>query len=190
MLALPLIFAFHAPVVSDKALVYICLAAVICFAKLSLMLPYDAQRFQARQIRQSTEFARIVQRLTKPNDRIIAYSFNNFEYLAAERLPASGSIYYLPHQELYNEQPVFGITVTACRDIEQSRPKVMLVDKWNAWNRYPWGTYGQCVQDVLDADYTQLENRPYYVRTDILLTHLNAPSLAAGQMVTVDDILR
>jgi len=190
MLALPLIFAFHAPVFRGKALVYICLAAAICFAKLSLMLPYDAQRFQARKIRETTEFAQIVQRLTAPDDRIIAYSFNNFEYLAAKRLPASGSIYYLPHQEFYNEEPVLGITVTACRDIAQYQPKVMLIDKWNAWNRYPWGTYGQCVQEVLDAGYTQIENKPYYVRTDILLAHLGVPSLAAGQAATVDDILR
>ena len=190
MLALPLIFVFDAPVLRNTALVYACLAAAICFAKLSLAIPYDAQRFQARQIRQTTEFAQVVQGLTEPDDRIIAYSFNNFEYLAAKRLPASGSVYYLPHQELYNEKPVFGITVTACRDIERSRPKVMLVDKWNAWNRYPWGIYGQCVQDVLDAGYTQIENRPYYVRTDILLAHLGTPSLAAGQAVTVDDILR
>lgn len=188
MLALPLIFAYHAPILRDKALVPICLAAMICFAKLSLVIPYDAQRFQARQIPQTTEFAQIVQQLTDPDDRIIVYSFNNFEYLAADRLPASGSIYYLPHQEFYNENPLFGIRVTACRDIEQYRPKVMFIDKWNAWNRYPWGTYGRCVQDVLDADYTQIENRPYYVRTDILLAHLNVSGLAAEKVVTVDDI--
>ncbi|MGB9618618.1 MAG: hypothetical protein ACPL7J_14965, partial [Desulfomonilaceae bacterium] len=115
-----------------------------------------------------TEFSRLVAEFTGPEDKIIAYSFQNFQYLVSGRLPASGHFFYLPWQEKYNENPKFGISIDACRQIREAAPKVMLIDKWKVWDTYPWDSYAGCIQELLDSNYRQIPDRPYYVRNDLL----------------------
>jgi len=113
-------------------------------------------------------FARLVRLVTNPNDKIIAYSFANTEYLLADRLPASGHFFYLPMQEKYQEHPILGISINACEQIKSYKPKVMFIDQWKVWDLYSWDTYGSCIQQIADTDYVQLPNQPHFIRKDIL----------------------
>ncbi|CAJ0693531.1 hypothetical protein [Ralstonia mannitolilytica] len=141
---------------------------LLCMVKISLILPGDKQKITSAPIPTETEFSKLVAEFTVPEDRIIAYSFQNFEYLASGRLPASGHFFYLPWQEKYNENPKFGISIDACKQIREAAPKVMLVDKWKVWDRFPWDSYAGCIQKLLDSNYRQVPNRPYYIRNDLL----------------------
>ena len=142
--------------------------AASTFCVLQLLYPLASRGAYADGKRaENTEFGWIAQQLTGPDDKIIAYSFQNFEYLAADRLPASGHFFYLPWQAAYNEHPKFGIVIDACHDISISRPKLILLDKWKVWNRYSWDGYAGCIQSIVDRDYTQLPDRPVYVRNDL-----------------------
>lgn len=141
---------------------------LLCMVKISLILPGDKQKITSAPIPTETEFSRLVAEFTVPEDRIIAYSFRNFEYLASGRLPASGHFFYLPWQEKYNENPKFGISIDACKQIKEAAPKVMLINKWKVWDRFPWDSYAGCVQKYLDSNYRQIPDRPYYIRNDLL----------------------
>lgn len=68
----------------------------VCIAKSSLLLPGERYYFRERRIPAETEFSKLVQKYTDKDDRIIAYTFQNFEYLASDRLPASGHFFYFP----------------------------------------------------------------------------------------------
>ena len=167
-LALPLVFLGETGTVKTRYWLIVGAFLFFCFFKLSLLVPGDHEILERARIPQETEFSKLVKRLTHPDDRIISYSFENFEYLAADRLPASGNIYYLPQQEIYRHNPKFGVTVDACGDISRNRPKIMLIDQWNAWGRFRWESYGKCIQEIMDRDYVQLSDRPYHVRRDML----------------------
>lgn len=136
--------------------------------KVSLIFPADLRKLTSHPIPTETEFSRLVTEFTSPEDRIIAYSFQNFQYIVSGRLPASGHFFYLPWQEKYNENPKFGILIDACKQIKEAAPKVMFVDKWTVWDKYSWGSYAGCIQELLDRNYLQVPNRPYYVRKDLV----------------------
>lgn len=166
---LPLIaLSFSSTNTNYRASMYVAVAfLVICTLKVSLVLPGDKQKIALANIPTETEFSQLVSVLTEPRDRIIAYSFQNFEYLVSHRLPASGHFFYLPWQERYNLNPKLGISIDACQQIRAAAPKIMLIDKWRVWDRYPWDSYGGCIQDLLDSNYHQVHNRPYYIRDDL-----------------------
>ena len=168
VLAFPLVFFKNRPRLNYQSGLIALALSIICFIKLSLFIPADKQNLISRQMPETTEFAQLVELLTSKQDRIIAYSFQNFQYIAADRLPASGHFFYLPWQEKYNENPIFGIKIDACKEIEANRPKIMLIDKWEVWDRFPWDSYAGCIQKIIDKDYYQIVDRPYYVRKDIL----------------------
>ncbi len=119
---------------------------------------------QTRIIPKTTEFAELVKKLTSKDDKIIAYSFKNHEYIYADRLPASGNFFYLPWQEKYNEKPILGIKIDSCIDINKNKPKIMLIDKWKVWGNYTWDSYGGCIQKILDKDYIKMPGKPFYIR--------------------------
>ena len=147
---------------------------------LSMLVTGDQAKLAAARIPRETEFSRLVQSLTLPGDRIIAYSFRNYQYIASRRLPASGDFFYLPWQEEYNRAPRYGIRIDACSDIKSAAPKVMLIDKWNVWDRFPWMSYAGCVQDIIDTSYVQVPNRPYYIRKDLVAVFTSALSHAGS----------
>lgn len=167
-LAVSLVLFTGVRFVAFQAQLVILIFSMACIAKLSLLLPGDRQRLESSGIPVDTEFSRLVQEFTSKDDRIISYSFNNNEYIAADRLPASGHFFYLPWQEKYNENPKYGISINACREIVEYRPKVMLVNKWKVWGLFSWESYAGCVQSVLDKQYVQVPERPYYIRKDLL----------------------
>ncbi|MCW8163487.1 hypothetical protein D8B22_01220 [Verminephrobacter aporrectodeae subsp. tuberculatae] len=148
---------------------------LFCSAKASLLLPGDREKFVARRVPAETEFSRLVKKYTDKDDKIIAYSFDNFQYIAADRLPASGHFFYLPWQEKYSENPKFGINIDACKEIAEYRPKIMLINKWKVWGLYSWDSYGGCIQKIVDTHYTQVPDRPFYIRKDISAAETRTP---------------
>lgn len=135
--------------------------------KLSLVLPQDRARLDAWPLPDQSEFSELVKLMTEPDDRIIAYAFRNLEYILSGRLPASGNYFYFPWQEKYNEAPVLGVKIDTCAEIDAARPKLMMIDRIDVLERYSWDSYGTCVQEIMDAHYTRIAHRPFYVRNDI-----------------------
>jgi len=157
--------------IKQKLLWSIC--SIICILKLVYPLLISKNYFKNEYRKEVTEFSQLVKNITDEKDKIIAYSFRNYEYLASDRLPASGHFFYLPWQEKYNENPKLGIAISACKEIDEYRPKIMLIDKWIVWGRYDWNTYAGCVQTIIDKFYSQLPDRPYYIRNDLFDKAIN-----------------
>lgn len=139
----------------------------ILLIKLSLWRSVDMNKITSRPIPTTTEFAEISRLVTQKNDLVIAYSFENFQYIVADRLPASGYFFYLPWQAKYNEKPVLSIKIDPCTDINLYQPKIMLIDKWKVWDSFPWESYSGCMDDLIREKYIQLGEKPYYLRKDI-----------------------
>ena len=80
-LAFPLVFFKNQIRPSYQSILAMCILSIICFTKLSLVMPTDKLRLSRQQIPNMTEFSSLAQLLTSKQDRIIAYSFQNFEYI-------------------------------------------------------------------------------------------------------------
>lgn len=170
--------------------------AVFVF-KMALVVPDDQAKLAGQKIDYKTDFARLAQAFTREGDRVIAYSFENLAYIAAGRLPASGHYFYLPWQQKYAEAPRFGISIDACRDLSENRPKIVLLDKWLVWDKYPWESYGSCIQRIVDTNYLRVGNSMNYVRRDLLAERTGheedgsrrrmqpGPELAAGSPIRI-----
>ncbi|MBD8524883.1 hypothetical protein [Pseudomarimonas arenosa] len=170
-LAMPLLFVPAASRLDWKnAPVWLGLMTLL-IVKLSLLLPSDRAKL-GPLIPKNTEFARLVARATEPADRILAYSFVPYYYIDADRLPASGHFFFSPWQAEYNRQPVLGVSIDACEDIKRNRPKVVLADRGDFWGRYPWLSFAGCLDEVLRAEYRQLDNPAFFVRRDIDLDEI------------------
>ncbi|WP_374357557.1 hypothetical protein, partial [Chitinimonas sp.] len=139
-------------------------------------------KLSQRHIYDRTPLSDLVRMFTSKDDKIVAYSFKNYEYIAADRLPAVGNFFYLPWQEKYNESPRFGIKIDACQQLASALPKVVIADKWKVWDRYSWESYGDCVQGVLDKHYTQWPEQPLYVRNDIHAAAIQGKALVQRKM--------
>lgn len=153
----------RSPIKRGMLLVLCC----VLLARLILGGPNEKQMMKDRRIPETTEFAQVAQVLTEPGDKVLAYSFQNFQYIASKRLPASGYYFYLPWQRDYLDKPILGIRIDPCKDIETNRPKLIMLDEWNVWDRYAWSTYGGCVVDIVARDYVRLPGTPYYARHDL-----------------------
>lgn len=167
LLAMPLVFFAGRPTLAKQSQVVVLFFLIICIVKLSLLIPGDRDKLESSRNPTGTEFSKLAQAFTSKNDKIISYSFNNHEYISAQRLPASGNFFYLPWQEKYNESPRFGIKIDSCKEISDYRPKLMLINKWKVWGKFSWDSYATCIQGVIDRDYIQLPGKPYYFRKDI-----------------------
>ena len=144
--------------------IIICL---YCIVRLLIILPNDKAHIRSHPIPVATDFSELTQKVTGPNDKIIAYTFQNYQYILANRLPASGYFFYFPWQAKYDESPILGINYDICRDIATYKPKIMLIDKWTINEEWPWGKYATCIHQIIDADYYQVRGRHYYIRKDI-----------------------
>lgn len=151
-------------VTTKTALLLVTLPFLI---KLSLVFGIDKDKIRGKSIPITSEFSELVKELTNPDDKIIAYTFSNHEYIFSERLPASGNFFYFPWQKKYTENPILGINIDTCLDIRKTRPKVMYIDKWNIWGKFTWNSYASCIQDITDKDYVKINLKPYYIRKDI-----------------------
>lgn len=143
------------------------LSALFCGVVFLKLWDIDWAKIQKYQIA-PTEFSAIVKLITDKGDKIIAYSFQNYQYIASDRLPASAHYFYLPMQGAYNQKPLFGFKSDACEEIAKYRPKIIMLDKWKVWDRYAWESYASCVDDIVGISYKKISNRPYYIRSDLL----------------------
>lgn len=130
----------------------------------------------ARRIPPTTEFAELVRRLTAPDDRIIAYTFSNYQYVVADRLPASGYFFYLPLQAAYNAAPALGVVIDPCADIRAVRPRLMLITELRLYG-FPRDHHDGCLGTIMETDYTRIDGKPYYIRNDLM----PLPALGGGR---------
>jgi len=173
MLCLPLCMKSSIFNIKSRFRYFLYAILFLCLIKLSLILPADQNNFNKKKLPEVTEFSLLVKHLTEKNDRIIAYTFQNYEYIKSERLPASGNYAYLPWYEKYFEDPIFNIKIDACADIKKTLPKIMLIDKVMVWEKYTWESYGQCINNLILAHYFKVKDRPYYIRNDLIVQYKN-----------------
>lgn len=140
---------------------------VILLVRLTNLQEHDMRALNNRRIDAPRAFALIVDAYTKPGDRVISYSFNNFDYLAAHRLPASSHFFFLPWQADYNRAPVLGIHTDPCKEVPAYRPKFVQIDRRPIFGKYAWEAYGGCIEDMLARDYVPLSGTIIYARKDI-----------------------
>ena len=167
--ALPLVFTASRWIPTQFRVAQVAMAAIglACIVKMSLILPSDLRRIQAAQVPEHSEFGDLVDKFTKPDDRIVSYSDANLQYLIAHRLPAVPNYFFLPSQAEYEKRPFLGFESHICRDLRDSRPKFVSLDKWQAWGKFPWTSYGACVDSIMDEAYVHLDGTTIYVRKDL-----------------------
>jgi hypothetical protein len=164
--AIPLIFFKESFLISRKFYLLLTPALIFCLVKLLIILPDDKARIRSKPVPKFTPFSELVKRYTNKEDRILAYSFQNYQYILADRLPSSANFFYLPWQAKYSQNPVLGVTLDACGDIRKNRPKMLLIDKMNVNGEWPWESYAGCIQEVINQDYLQVRGTHYYIRAD------------------------
>ena len=152
------VFAFRVKTVNWVGMFLSCAAIALLF--------YSFDLKDKHPLPKATEFSKLTDLITNPSDRIIAYSFQNVNYITANRLPASGSFFLSPWEVKYNKHPVLGVKIDSCDDIKKNTPKVMLINKWNYFDG-SWESYGACIQKIMDRDYIKIIDKPFYVRKDI-----------------------
>lgn len=118
-----------------------------------------------------SEFSRIAQKITEPNERVLALSFRSYEYLLADRLPASTHFIYLSIQAKYNQMPYKDIYASVAEDILRNRPKIISLDKWNIIldESDLWDNYAADINEVVYNEYYQLRESDIYIRKDVNL---------------------
>lgn len=119
-------------------------------------------------IPETTPAAEIAKRITDEDETILALTFRNFEYLAANRLPASTHFYYLEMQSNYNKNPYKDIKSDLLEDIKQNKPKLIVMDEWSSTST-PFNKYAQDVWLYVLENYQQINYSDIYVRNDIKL---------------------
>jgi len=126
-------------------------------------------KYSKKVILKHNRFSDMVQSLTGKDDKIIAYSFVNYFYILADRLPASAHFFYLPWQEKYQENPVLGISNNICDDINKNKPKLMYINKWKVWGRFSWSSYApDCFKEIIKNDYNVLHRGgPIYLINEL-----------------------
>jgi hypothetical protein len=152
---------------SMKRTIYAGAALLVCLFILTYG-PVWCRRMSSDPFPTSSEFSEFAKLRTAKGDRIIAYPFENVQYLLADRLPASGAFFFLPWQAKYNEAPVFGIKVDPCQEFRENRPKLVFIKDAVVWGRYPWQSYSSCIQECLDESYALGPGKGIYIRKDLI----------------------
>ena len=171
-LVLPILFLRDVRIFNDKSKVFLVIILLVCLVKISAQVGIDKFRLAERKINEKSTFSELVKKLTNKDDRILAYTFRSSEYIFADRLPASGNHFYFPWQEKFYENPLFGISIDTCKDIERIKPKIISTDFWTPIDSLPWLSYSQCIQDVLKKDYSQVKESNIWIRNDIFPSDL------------------
>jgi hypothetical protein len=112
---------------------------------------------------------RLIRALLAPDERMLAVVFAPAIYIRADRMPASGQIYYLPSQAKYAARPVHGFHFDLCREMKETRPKVVFYLDRRDDGYYGFAGYAPCVHAEIEANYVALPWAPEYrVRRDIV----------------------
>ncbi|MGI6741461.1 MAG: hypothetical protein ACOX7C_08340 [Brevefilum sp.] len=108
----------------------------------------------------------LIRRFVEKDEKIQVLVFDPVVYIKANRLPASGNIYYLPWQATYNRQPLLNYRIDLCADILDSQPKIIWFDHWVVYGRYSIDDYEPCFTEILKRDYLKLkDDENIYVQT-------------------------
>jgi len=132
-----------------------------------LGVPQDALKHGGVMKPQDGPIYEFVRSITKPEGDFLSLTYNPSMYIKANRLPASGNLYYEVMKSEYEKRPILGYNIDLCDDIRTHRPAVV----W-FFNRRAYGTsideYKPCVLTLLTKDYTPLRlASPWLIRNDI-----------------------
>jgi hypothetical protein len=152
--------------------------------------PALRMKWEAAPLPVESEFSRLAQLITDPQDRIIAYSLQNIEYLLARRLPASGAFFYFKSLADYNASSILGVKIDPCEQIARARPKVMSLDKFNWGGSRPWEAYAGCIDDLVKADYVKVALLPLRFYKEPELDALTAELFIRKDLLANADIFR
>jgi hypothetical protein len=130
--------------------------------KVSMLYPGSRDLMDIYAIPKDTDFSRAAEMYTEESDEVLAFTFRSYEYIAANRQPASAQYTYLAWQADYERNPVRGVTFDLCKDIDEQKPKLILMDKAELWNQ-SWESYAACVIKIVNEDYKQIEDKPIYL---------------------------
>lgn len=111
---------------------------------------------------------KFVRSLTRKEGDFLSLTFYPDAYLKADRLPASGNLYYSIMQADYYRHPVFGYRIDLCADIRERRPAVIWLFNWRMWREYSIDEDEPCVLSIISAAYTPLTfDSPWLIRNDL-----------------------
>jgi hypothetical protein len=121
---------------------------------------------------------KFVRSITRSEDDFLVLSYNTIIYSRANRLPASGHLFYLPWQAEYNKHPKLGYKIDLCSDISRKRPSAIWF--FNRYTLFQRATeldytsideYEPCVISLLKEGYTALSfSSPWYIRNDLFMS--------------------
>jgi len=171
-ITLPILFFVSVNPANKKYLIFISFLIILCITKLLLVFWYDKYKLEKDRITGTSPFSELVQKLTNNDDRILVYTYKNYEYIYSNRLPASGNHHYFIWQQKYYEHPILGIKIDTCNDIKNHPPKIIYTDYWSAVDAHPWLSYTQCLHTILNQKYTQVKNNPWWIRNDVFPDNL------------------
>ncbi|HDS1655274.1 TPA: hypothetical protein QEL76_003243 [Stenotrophomonas maltophilia] len=166
-LVFPLVFFAAIPKHIVVRSILITVFSLVLVVRLIIGAPGERETMRQQKVPTTSDFAVLARALTEPGDRVLAYSFQNLQYILADRLPASGYYFMLPWQQEYLGHPVLGITADPCADIARYKPKLIMADEWKVLGIHDWSQYGGCIVTVLERDYARIPGTPYHIRSDI-----------------------
>jgi hypothetical protein len=74
-------------------------------------------------------------------------------YLLTQRLPASGHYYYLPGQGEYDRNPILGRHIDLCRDLEETKPTVVLFEDYLFPDGSTFRDYASCTYRLIATGF-------------------------------------
>lgn len=129
----------------------------------------DMSNYRSEMKLEQNSIYDFVRRLTKKEGDLLVLNYNASIYTKANRLPASGNLFYLPWQAAYNRDPKYGYKIDICEDIEMRRPAVIWFFNWLVWNKYAFDEYEPCIFRLLTERYSSLNfDSPWHIRNDLV----------------------
>jgi hypothetical protein len=154
---------------SIPVLAIIVIYEALTFSYLCYGVPRREMSNYMTSMRPSDEsIYRWVRSMTREQGDFLVLSYNATVYFAANRLPASGNLYYSPMQAEYMRKPKWGYKIDLCADIRTRLPAVIWLFNWRMWNRWSLDEYEPCVLELVVEHYKQLSfGSPWLVRDDL-----------------------
>ncbi len=97
---------------------------------------------------------RLIRRITRPEQRILALPYHPRFYLLAGRMPIDGYYAYFRWDADYAQEPWFGRPHDLCTALGKTLPAVISVAEVGVWGYRP-RSYVPCLADILRTRYTQ-----------------------------------
>ena len=126
--------------------------------------PYLPQGMTAREIAETPHWPiggpsdaplfRLIRRITRPDQRILALPYHPRFYLLAGRMPIDGYYAYFRWEADYARAPWFGRPHDLCAALGTTLPAVISVAEAGVWGFRP-RSYIPCLGDILRTRYTQ-----------------------------------